>query len=273
MTAPRCITDEDLQDYLDDRLSDRRRGEVAEFLAQNPAKSAEIEALRLQDDSLRSLGAEILEEPVPQRLSAVLHAAKEEAIAAQSRSSGYRVRRSFLFVEIAAALVIFVLGGVVGWAGHDQLRRGPSEIDLILSNATFAFSTFANDEDHFLNFSPEQDDELMTASERIFNRRISRPDLTELGFSYSGARILPGERRLVGYLLFRDEAGGRLSITVWPSALPPNPSIVASQMEDIQARFWLENNLGFAVMGQTDGQILDEVTEQVFSFYRNPEEQ
>jgi anti-sigma factor RsiW len=263
-------TEEDFQDYLDNRLGDRRRAEVAAYLSRNPGKASEIEALRLQDDALRALGAEILEEPVPQRLSAVLHSAGDTPQVDPHLAARAHWHPSRL-VEIAAALFIFVLGGAVGWGGHSQLKAGPSEIDMILANASYAYASFADEENGFLSLGPDQSSELEQISARIFKRSIAHPDLSNLGLSYQGARILPNERRMVGYFLFQDENGARVSITIWPNTLPPNPNIISSQMDDVQARFWLEDDLGFAVMGGLDDERLDEVTEEVFTYYKVPQ--
>jgi len=62
------VTTLDLQDYLDGRLSAKRRVEVEAFLERNPESAAEVVALRAQSMALRRLGAEILDEPVPDRL-------------------------------------------------------------------------------------------------------------------------------------------------------------------------------------------------------------
>ena len=62
------VTTLELQDYLDGRLSAKRRLEVEAFLARNPESAAELAALKSQAMALRRLGAEILEEPIPDRL-------------------------------------------------------------------------------------------------------------------------------------------------------------------------------------------------------------
>jgi len=272
MTTPDQITEEDLQDYLDDRLSDQRRGEVAAYLSENPAKAAEIEALRFQDDALRSLGASILEEPVPERLTAVLRSASETeppprpVVPPPAPSSGHHFR----FVEVAAALFIFVLGGAVGWVGNGQMQRGPSELEMVLSDSSFAFATLMNNEDNIYDFGPDQGEQLKAAAQRIFKRAINLPDLTEVGLNYRGARILPNARRQVAYFLFQDESGRQISITIWPSSLPANPSVVTSKTDQVQARYWLSENLGYAVMGPADDSILDAITEEVYAFYQDP---
>ena len=268
MTVPDHVTEEELHDYIDDRLSDRRRAEVAAYLSAHPAKAAEVEALRLQDDALRSLGASVLEEPVPQRLTAVLRSAGETIEHTPHVPPPSKAGHSFRLVEIAAALFIFVLGGAVGWAGHGQLQRGPSELDMILSESTFTFTALTSDQDDFWSFGPDQDEQFTTVAERIFKRPIGRPDLSEVGLNYTGARILPNSRRLVGYFIFQNEDGSRVSISVWPSELPPNPSINVRKSEDIQTRYWLGENLGYAVIGGVDDSILDKVTDRVFEYYQ-----
>ena len=132
----------------------------------------------------------------------------------------------------------------------------------------FAFATFADDEVGLFTFGPDQDAELAAYSERVFKRPITRPNLTALGLDYKGARILPNARRLMGYFIFQDEAGMRVSITVWPSSLPPNSNVIASRMDNVQTRFWLEDSMGFAVMGGADDSYMDAITEHVFAHYQ-----
>jgi anti-sigma factor RsiW len=61
-----------LHAYIDGRLSDRDRAAVAAYLVAHPGIAAEVEALRRQSEILRGIGQSILDEPVPQRLRAML---------------------------------------------------------------------------------------------------------------------------------------------------------------------------------------------------------
>jgi anti-sigma factor RsiW len=61
-----------LHAYIDGRLSDRDRAAVAAYLVAHPGIAAEVEALRRQSEILRRIGQSILDEPVRQRLRAML---------------------------------------------------------------------------------------------------------------------------------------------------------------------------------------------------------
>lgn len=71
MTLPRPSEGE-LSEYVDGRLSERRRAEIAAWLLEHPREAAELERLQELDEALRGVGGEILDEPVPERLREVL---------------------------------------------------------------------------------------------------------------------------------------------------------------------------------------------------------
>lgn len=276
--APEKITSETLQDYLDDRLSDRRRAEVARYLQGNPSIAAEIEMQRFQDDGLRALAADVLEEPVPERLrsvvtdaaarSAAAHSAAGAAAGSASELQTSRRTSASRLVEIAAVLFVFVLGGAIGWLGHGQLYRGgPSEVDVVISEAAFAFSALSENGHGILDFGPDQDAEFAEFATQFFHRPLNRPQLDAVGLQYRGARILPSARRLVSYFLFQTDRGDRISVTVWPSSLPANPTVRASTLDDVRTRFWLQDKVGFAVMGQAEDAFMERVTQEVFQYY------
>ena len=131
------ITNDEIQDYIDDRLDPGQRARVASFLKSVPAKATEVESLRLEDDLLRALGNEILIEPIPQRLLGVLHSAESPAAEVAERApprTPPRVRwRMTRFLEAAAAILLFVVGGGVGWGLHSSLYSSPSAEEILLT--------------------------------------------------------------------------------------------------------------------------------------------
>jgi len=128
MSSRKPVTDEELSEYVDGGLSEERRAEVAAWLLENPKKAAEVERLRQLTDALRGLGAEILDEPVPERLREVVRRARSGGGSgkpeADDQSAGERPsrRRSGSgTVEMVAACAIFALGGGLGWGAHQTL--------------------------------------------------------------------------------------------------------------------------------------------------------
>lgn len=62
------VTDDELNEYLDGGLSEARRAEVEAWLLEKPERVAEFERMKELNEALQRLGADILEEPVPERL-------------------------------------------------------------------------------------------------------------------------------------------------------------------------------------------------------------
>jgi anti-sigma factor RsiW len=72
MISPGRPSDEQIQDYVDGRLGGRELAAMAAYLLTHPGLASEIESLRRQSEALRQVGEEILDEPVPERLRAVI---------------------------------------------------------------------------------------------------------------------------------------------------------------------------------------------------------
>jgi anti-sigma factor RsiW len=65
-------SDEQIQDYVDGRLGGRDLAAIAAYLLAHPGLAAEVETLRRQNEALKRIGEEILDEPVPERLRDVI---------------------------------------------------------------------------------------------------------------------------------------------------------------------------------------------------------
>lgn len=57
-----------IDDYLSGRLSEEERVRLERLMAEDPEVRRRVESLKAQEDALRLLGADILDEPLPGRL-------------------------------------------------------------------------------------------------------------------------------------------------------------------------------------------------------------
>jgi len=143
MSSRKPVTDDELSEYVDGGLSEERRAEIAAWLLENPKKAAEVERLRQLNDALRDLGADILDEPVPERLREVVRRARSGSQSGARDKSGdepagrqaFRRRSGSGTVEVVAAFAIFALGGALGWGVHQTLVEDPSGVEHVVVDA------------------------------------------------------------------------------------------------------------------------------------------
>ncbi len=64
--------DATIDDYLAGRLSASDRSRLETLIEQDPAVRQRVDVLRAQEEALRHLGSDILDEPVPEHLLAAL---------------------------------------------------------------------------------------------------------------------------------------------------------------------------------------------------------
>ena len=78
-------SNDDLEAYIDGRLEPERVAEIEALVAADPKIAEMVRAMRFQDDALRCLGADVLDEPIPDRLRAVVERRKAEEVTGRPR--------------------------------------------------------------------------------------------------------------------------------------------------------------------------------------------
>ena len=265
MADREMLADDKIQDYIDGRLDDRDNAVVAAYLLAHPDVASHVEMLRRQNEALRGIGHEILDEPVPARLRDVLH--RQTRQPAQASRVGRARLRSSGFLEAAAAILLFCVGGTVGWFMHDGLTPRPGLQDLIAANAADMYTFYGGDHDYPVDFPPDQTSELVSWINRSFNREISPPDLADLSYEYRGGQLLPISGASIGFFQFEGPEDARLAVVFWPGDQPPTQLERIGRQQNVTARYWLGDGFSFAVMSDASNPDLESAAEAVFSFY------
>jgi anti-sigma factor RsiW len=260
------LADHKIQDYIDGRLSERDQAAVAAYLLVHPDVAAEIEMLRRQNEALRGIGQEILEEPVPARLRTVLYRHVDDRAEVVDLRGG-KSPRSFRFLEAAAAILLFCAGGAFGWFLHDRLAFPPGGQDMIASNVADLYRFYGGEHDYPVDFPPDRTAELASWIERSFDRAILPPDLADLSYEYRGGEVLPVSGASIGFFQFESPEGARLAVVFWPGDQPPTRLQRIGRQQNVAARYWLGNGISFAVMSDESNPDLEHAAEAVFSFY------
>jgi anti-sigma factor RsiW len=114
MGIERTVSDEELSEYIDGRLDDGRRAFVRQQLDEDADLARRYATMLEQDRVLSQLGAEILDEPIPERLAEILRPKPDRPV----------IRR-FPKPHPMIAFALALSGACVfGWLGYAALDDG-----------------------------------------------------------------------------------------------------------------------------------------------------
>lgn len=261
-----AFDDPRLLDYVDGRLSPVERAAIAAELRSDPALAAEVEQIRHDTEMLQGIDREVLDEPVPARLRAVLRPAPEAADARRGPTPGTWRQR---LARAAAIVLLFTSGLGTGWIMNDFANPGPSLRDVVLANAGEAFDFYRQSDGYPLDFPADRAEDFRAMVSQVFEREIDPPDLQELGYAFEGGRMMPTAGVRVGSFQFSSEEKGQLGVFFWPDDEVIDAPFVGGDESDLAYRVWSGNGFAIAVMGSTEDLDLDTVAETVFAFYED----
>ncbi|GBD43194.1 hypothetical protein HRbin40_00662 [bacterium HR40] len=195
----RTVGENELQAYVDGRLSERRRRRVEAHLAQHPEDAARLADYGRQLDLLRGLR----EQPADFRHTFLCY----ELVRAFDRQLRQRRRRQ----RLVAAAAVLLLGSVATAATF--LARLPGDLP----------PGHRSEEERAWLFHPSLMSELPSAGEaetvgwlraRLGHRVLKRPDLEALGLRYVSGVVLHDSEPPVVRFAYEDELGKRLFVYV-----------------------------------------------------------
>ena len=255
------IDDAQLLDLLDGRLTGQARADVMEALRADSDEAVRIVELMANDIALRRLSDRMLEREVPERLSAMIDAARGDLeTVAQASSRRGRLRKMML--PIAASL-LFLLGLGLGWQGYDRLVPRLTDDDIAYSDAMTAFSFYVDDPASPIQFSHEQMDAFLPKVREALGRDLSPPDLLAQGFEFFTARLLPGTGGQAVLYLYQNtnDPADRIGIYVWRMRTDGREAAPLTRDQgQFVSRSWNDQDLGYTLLstpGDRDFELLE----------------
>jgi anti-sigma factor RsiW len=244
----RLIGEDDLDAYVDGRLSESRAGEVARYLACNPSVQARVAQDIAARDALRHRLAFIVEQPIPPRL-------RTGAIRARLRA----VRMQRLY-RAAACVGILVLGAASGWEARELLAGSPGQrsIAAAINDAISAHRVFAVETVHPVEVAAAQQLHLMQWLSKRVGHELETPDLSTQGYTLMGGRLLPTRNASAAQFMYENGVGQRVTLYVREStsedrkfreSTSEDSEFSFAQNGGINAYSWVEEGLGFALVG------------------------
>ena len=243
------IGDDDLQAWVDRRLSSDRRDAVEAYLTAHPDVAARLARYVAQDAGLTTALQPKYEEPIPARL-------RIDALLARRRR-----RMSSHLAKAASLLLVAGLGAAAGWAGHGWTSHG-RQLSTATANAVAAYETFTVEARHPVEVRADEGAHLVQWISNRLERPITPPDLSPLGWRLMGGRVLPTAHAPAAQLMYDDDRGTRLTVYVQPMGID-GEEFRYTQKGDIRTIVWAERRLALVVTGKVGEAGLTAVAKRV----------
>jgi anti-sigma factor RsiW len=239
----RPIGDDDLQAYVDDRLTPDLRESVEAYLRANPDVAARVQSDRALRDDLRERLAFKAQEPIPARL-------RVASIIGERRETTHRRLRA-----VAAALTWLVIGGGAGWTAHAWLSA-PQSVSVSAHTAAVdamvAHRLFAPEVVHPVEVPASQEAHLVQWLSKRLGYAVKAPDLGPQGLRLLGGRLLPDAGSPAAQFMYEDENGRRYTLYCVRETGRSETAFRFAAAGDAAAFYWIDGQMGYALVGPND---------------------
>lgn len=257
---PATITQDELMAFVDGEL-EAGRAQVIEQQAQHDGElAATLAALRAQQQALRASLDPVLDEPIPARL-----------LRSNSPTRFSRPR-------VAAALVWLTLGVIAGsqLSGLSFLTDQPAfarrhaahDLPRFVHQAVVAYGVFAPEVHHPVELGSADAQALNTWLSKRLQRQMQAPDLTQLGFSLVGGRLLPGEtNKPAAQFMYEDRQGQRITMYLRGMAEPTAETAFRFvEQGPVNTFYWVEGDWGYALSGELSRNQLLQIAQTIHGY-------
>jgi anti-sigma factor RsiW len=247
----RPISEEDLHALVDDQLDRELLPYVSHYVHEHPDVARRVAAYRDQREALRSVLAPLAAGPLPPRLDL------------QKLIQQRLVQRRTPWRAAAAVLLAFVFGGASGWYLHIGAPAPTLNITLLSEQAVANHMVYTADKRRPTELGADQRDDLARWVSNRLNHKVAPPDLAVDGYSYIGGRLAATPDGPAGLFMYDDKQGVRLTVFVLPLTGAENSPMQHVESAKVDGVAWIDNGIGYTVVGKLSQEELKRVAEQV----------
>ncbi|TWA71830.1 anti-sigma factor RsiW [Azospirillum baldaniorum] len=250
------VTEAELHAWMDGELPEERRGEVERHLAGNPDLARRFDRYRAQRTMLQGTFGPLIDRPLPEAL-----------VPPYGRAPGrpaVRPRRWLPALAAAATLLVFVAGGAGGWWLRGWSGGAGGGGAAFVADAVAAHRVFAVEVRHPVEVGADQEAHLVGWLSKRLGKPLQAPRLADKGYDLVGGRLLSDARGPAAQLMYQDAAGRRITLYIRPASDAPDTSFRFAQDGNVQAFYWRDNGLAWAVTGDLDRVTLSAIAEEVY---------
>ena len=253
----RSIEEDDLQAWVDRRLTPKDNEAVEAYFAAHPESRARWSQYAEQREELRAAFAGPAEKMMPARLRIA------RLLAEQRRRRHRRLGR------VAAAVALLIAGGIGGWGARDLLPALTSPASAVLASAVFddaiaAHRTFSVETRHPVEVGANEEAHLVQWLSKRLGHRLIVPDLNALGFQLMGGRLLPADSGPAALFMYEDGKGTRLSCYHLVVDVAGETEFQFREQNGISAFYWVDDGLAYAIAANVPRGPLLKIAEIVY---------
>lgn len=254
------IVEDELMAFVDGRLDPVRAAHIEHQAQQDHELAATLSALRAQQQALRVILDPVLDEPIPARLLRI------------------KPSSSFSWSRAAAATAWLALGVILGSQFSHQVlpdkkslaatRDTTQDLPRFVHQAVVAYGVFAPEVRHPVELSSAEAQALNTWLSTRLQREMQAPDLTQLGFSLMGGRLLPGEtNKPAAQFMYEDHQGQRITMYLRGMAEPTAETAFRFvQRGEVNTFYWVKGDWGYALSGELSRNQLLQIAQTIHGY-------
>ncbi|MBB4185591.1 anti-sigma factor family protein [Sinorhizobium terangae] len=261
------VSEDELHAYVDGQLSQPERERIEAWLERHPARAEEVRQWQAQAAALKSHFASYARSDDSDR---VLVATRRAAPKVGAISSGI-VRRA------AAGLLIFAAGALTGLytpaiVAPDRPLQIAEERETLPRQAQSAFLIYASEVRHPVEVGADEQGHLANWLGKRLDYALRIPDLSTLGFSLVGGRLVPVNGKAGAMLMYEDGTGQRLTVLLGRDTENRETSFRIASQSGVETFYWIDSGIGYAVTGEVSRDLLQKVAHECYRQFEGSSE-
>ncbi len=253
-----------LHAWIDDQLDPKQANEIEEWLQQQPELVQELRDYREYNEGLRMLCNPVLQEPVPERLKAVVEPAQ----------TGPRRKSWFSFSQAASLFLAIAIGLIAGWISHGQYASSQSIAQASttrLVQDAFAYHVVYTPEVlHPVEVTASEQQHLTQWLSKRLKTRVIAPPLQQQGFKLLGGRLLESGNQPAAQFMYENEQGQRLTLfTRHRFDAEQETAFHYASDGNINGFYWVDDQLSFVIVSEIPRAEISKVSHAVYQALNN----
>lgn len=253
----RDFSERDIHLAIDGEMPPEDRAAYEDWLDASPDMKARAARLTSDRDALRSAFADVADEPLPARWSALL----------RGDASGPPRRAYSPWWFAAAAVLLLAVGAGGGFVAGGTARPDAAGAagERFVAQAIEAHVLYAAEKRHVVEVGADESEHLLGWLSNRVGLELVAPNLTTQGLQFLGGRLLPLDGRKAAQFMYQDGAGNRVSLYVAAEKSAGDTGFRLASAGATNAYYWLDGGYGCALAGDLPAERLRAVSGLAYS--------